>query len=131
VTRPRLAVLAALDRLGGHRGADEIDAELARSGVRVPLTTIYNVVDDLTRAGVVMAADAGPGRALYEVAERRHHHFVCRSCGAVVDVACLDGGSPCLAASIAGAEVDEASIIFRGRCARCAGSPTQGNRAWT
>lgn len=132
VTRPRLAVLDALEGLGGHRGVDEISAELGRRGQAVPVTTIYNVVGALARAGVLMAADAGPGRALFEVANGRHHHFVCRSCGTVVDVPCSAHDAPCVTAPLPGADVEQASIIFWGRCASCAGAPVAAeDAAWT
>jgi Fur family ferric uptake transcriptional regulator len=81
---------------------------------------VYNALDALRTAGLVMAADAGPGRTLYEADTGWHHHFVCRECGAVVDVPCVEGEKPCIDAGVPGLEVDEAQIIFRGRCEACA-----------
>jgi Fe2+ or Zn2+ uptake regulation protein len=49
-----------------------------------------------------------------------HHHFVCRVCGQVIDVPCATGTKPCLTPEIAVGEVDEAQVIYRGRCAACA-----------
>ena len=131
-TRPRLAVYAALRRAGGHRSVDEIAALLARRGERVPRMSVYNVVADLTAAGLLMCADTGPGRALYEAADEWHHHFVCRVCGRVSDVPCVRGEKPCLEppASLA-ATVEEAQVIFRGVCRACARGPrhsTPGKR---
>ena len=49
-----------------------------------------------------------------------HHHLVCRSCGAIVDVDCAVGEAPCLApAEDAGYDVDEAEVIYWGRCPEC------------
>jgi Fur family ferric uptake transcriptional regulator len=49
-----------------------------------------------------------------------HHHLVCRDCGATVDVDCVLGTAPCLRpGSAAGFEVDEAEVIFWGRCPEC------------
>ncbi|MGH9033490.1 MAG: Fur family transcriptional regulator [Acidimicrobiia bacterium] len=123
VTAPRLAVYRALGELGGHRSVDEIVAHLQAVGTPLPRASVYNSVDALARVGVVLAADAGPGRALYEAGDTPHHHFVCRSCGAVTDVACVTGARPCLDADIAGAEIDEAQVIFRGLCAACVAPP--------
>jgi Fur family ferric uptake transcriptional regulator len=50
-----------------------------------------------------------------------HHHVVCRSCGAIDDVDCGVGEAPCLTASDdAGYEIDEAEVIYWGRCPACA-----------
>lgn len=73
----------------------------------------------MVQAGLVMLADAGPGRALYEAGTEWHHHFVCASCGRIEDVPCLTGAKPCLSPQGLDAEVEEAQIIFRGRCRRC------------
>ncbi|HZI44180.1 MAG TPA: transcriptional repressor, partial [Ilumatobacter sp.] len=49
-----------------------------------------------------------------------HHHLVCRSCGNLVDVDCAVGDAPCLTASDdAGFEIDEAEVVYWGRCPAC------------
>jgi Fur family ferric uptake transcriptional regulator len=119
-TRPRVLVFELLRQLGGHRSVDEIVSILADRGEPVPRMSVYNVVSDLTAAGLLMCADAGPGRALYEASEAWHHHFVCRECGRVEDVECVRGRKPCLepAGELPG-EIDEAQVIFRGVCHAC------------
>lgn len=120
-TRPRVLVLELLEHLGGHRSADEVSAALAEAGQPLPRASVYNVLHDLTEHGLAFSADAGPGRALYEIATHWHHHFVCRQCGSVTDVPCVVGEKPCLRPGdgLDAAEIDEAQVIFRGRCARC------------
>ncbi len=50
-----------------------------------------------------------------------HHHVVCRSCGVVSDVDCAVGEAPCLTASDdAGFVIDEAEVVYWGRCPACA-----------
>ncbi len=119
-TAPRKVVYEVLQHAGGHRTADEVARLVAEAGKPLPRASIYNVLDDLTGAELVMRADRGPGAAIYEVADTWHHHFVCRSCGAVIDVPCVVGSKPCLDADIPGAVIDEAQIIFRGLCPSCA-----------
>ncbi|HEY8477596.1 MAG TPA: Fur family transcriptional regulator [Chloroflexota bacterium] len=125
-TRPRLLVLDILERLGGHRSVDEVVAALRAQGTALPRATVYNVVNALVERGLIMGADAGPGRALFEASSTWHHHFVCRSCGAVIDVPCVVGAKPCLQLDLAGAEVDEAQVIWRGRCPACAAGRDRG-----
>jgi Fe2+ or Zn2+ uptake regulation protein len=118
-TRPRLIILDVLEQSSGHRSIDELLGLLRARGVRLPRATVYNVIRSLVANGLVMVADTGPGRMLVEPVHSWHHHFVCRECGAVLDVPCVVGAKPCLQPDLAGAEVDEAQVIWRGRCPRC------------
>lgn len=118
-TRPRLAVYSALESLGGHRSADEIYDQIVSQGEPLSRGSVYNALAALTAVGLVLNADAGPGRALYETATAWHHHAVCRICGEVSDVGCAVGSKPCLSADGDWGQIDEAQIIFRGICAAC------------
>lgn len=120
VTRTRLELLGLLDDPGGHRSADELVAAFRSRGTPVPRATVFHVLGALERAGLVIVADAGPGRTLYEAVTTWHHHLICRACGIVVDVPCLRGEKPCLEPDLPGVRVDEAQVIFRGLCAACA-----------
>ena len=84
--------------------------------------SVYNVLHNLTRVGVVAAVELGPDRTIYELDHGWHHHFVCRRCGRILDVDCIVGAKPCLQADLEGAEVDEAAVTFRGLCPDCARS---------
>lgn len=118
-TRPRLVVASALRTMGGHRTADEVHARLARDAVALPRTSVYNALNVLADVGVALRADVGPGAVVYEIADRWHHHFVCRVCGGITDVPCVAGASPCLSPGEGFGRVDEAQVIFRGVCTRC------------
>lgn len=120
VTRNRLKVLETLGTIGGHRSADEIYQALLSDGNRLPRGSIFKIMGDLCQYGLVMMADAGPGRTLYEYTDVWHHHFVCRNCGMIQDVPCVEGRKPCLLPDepVAG-WIDEAQIIFRGICSDC------------
>jgi Fe2+ or Zn2+ uptake regulation protein len=125
LTHTRSAVYEQLAKLGGHRGADEVYEALIARKEHISRTTVYSTLDVLARLGLVMAADAGPGRALYEAKSEWHHHAVCRVCGQVSDVDCVVGAKPCLEPSWRWGEVDEAQVIFRGVCRACASKKTR------
>ena len=128
VTRGRIAVYDALVSLGGHRSAHQVHSALVGGGHRLSRTSVYSALEVLARAGLVMAADAGPGRALYEAGGRWHHHVVCRRCGTVSDIECVVGAKPCLEAGEGCGKVDEAQITFRGECRRCSSCPQRKTR---
>jgi Fe2+ or Zn2+ uptake regulation protein len=49
-----------------------------------------------------------------------HHHLVCLGCGLIFDINCAVGSTPCLTADDDhGFEIDEAEVIYWGRCPDC------------
>lgn len=119
-TKSRVEVMRALRDLGGHRSADDIHRLLQERGQGLPRGSIFKIVADLCRAEILMVTDAGPGRTLYEYSDQWHHHFVCRRCGVILDVPCVEGLKPCLRPDVAiPAHIEEAQIIFRGICQGC------------
>lgn len=118
-TQPRILVLEWLESAGGHRSGEEIAQALQAQGTALPKPSVYNVLHDLERGGMLMTADAGPGRRLYEIASVWHHHFVCRRCGAIRDVPCSEARKPCIDPALPHHSIDEAQVIYRGLCPDC------------
>ena len=120
VTRPRLAVLAAL-RDHPHVDTDTVIA-LVRAGLpTVSHQAVYDVLRVLTETGLVRRIQPAGATARYESrVGDNHHHVVCRSCGAIADVDCATGSAPCLdPSSDAGFAIDEAEVVYWGRCPAC------------
>ncbi|WP_127126238.1 Fur family transcriptional regulator [Georgenia sp. SYP-B2076] len=120
VTAPRVAVLT---EVGAHPHAD---AESIRAGVHARLgavstQAVYDVLHALTTAGLLRRIEPAGSPGRYELARGdNHHHLVCRSCGAVVDVPCAVGEAPCLHASEDhGFVIDTAEVIYWGTCPSC------------
>ncbi|MET0424832.1 MAG: Fur family transcriptional regulator [Actinoplanes sp.] len=123
VTRPRVAVLAAL-RDHPHVDTDRVIALVRTDLPRVSHQAVYDVLRALTEAGLVRRIQPAGATARYEVrVGDNHHHVVCRSCGAIGDVDCPVGHAPCLTASNDhGFVVDEAEVVYWGTCPDCATS---------
>ena len=89
---------------------------------------VYDVLHTLVDQGLVRRIQPAGSVARYELrVGDNHHHVVCRSCGAVVDIDCAIGTAPCLDASdldvrAPGFVMDEAEVTYWGLCAACAGS---------
>lgn len=118
-TSPRIEVLATLEDLGGHRSADEVLDHLGAADRRLPRSSVYNILTSLVAAGLALTADAGPGAVLYEAGREAHHHFLCRRCRRVIDVPCITGSTPCLAAGTDVGTIEQAQVVFRGVCSTC------------
>ncbi|MFC4070101.1 Fur family transcriptional regulator [Actinoplanes subglobosus] len=127
VTRPRLAVMAALT---DH---PHVDTDTVISLVRSELPTVshqavYDVLRALTDTGLVRRIQPAGATARYEMRVRdNHHHVVCRSCGAIADVDCAVGNAPCLSASDDhGFVIDEAEVVYWGSCPACVSKRSEG-----
>jgi Fe2+ or Zn2+ uptake regulation protein len=121
VTGPRLAVLASLADLPPHVTVDEVEQAARKRLGALSTQAVYDILRALHEAGLVRRIEPAGSPALFETrVGDNHHHLVCRDCGRTVDVDCEVGEAPCLTPSqAAGFEVDEAEVIFWGRCNGC------------
>jgi Fur family ferric uptake transcriptional regulator len=120
VTAQRVAVLLAVAQ-HPHRTTDEIDVAVRAGLGAISRQGVYDALAALTDAGLIRRIQPAGSPARYEdrVGDN-HHHLICRECGTTVDVDCAVGEVPCLtAADDAGYEVDEAEVIYWGRCPEC------------
>ena len=120
VTAQRLAVSRAVSSRP-HGTADDIE-ELARAEIgAISRQAVYDALGTLTETGLIRRIQPARSPARYEDrVEDNHHHLVCRTCGATVDVDCAVGSRPCLeAADDHGFTIDEAEVIYWGLCPAC------------
>ena len=120
VTRPRIAVLATVHD-HPHADTDSIIGVVRAELGEVSTQAVYDVLRALTDAGLVRRIEPAGSVARYESrVSDNHHHVVCRSCGAVADVDCAVGHTPCLTASDDhGYSIDEAEVTYWGLCPTC------------
>ena len=125
VTAQRLAVLRAVaDR--PHRTADDVDKVVRAELGAISRQAVYDALAVFTDRGLIRRIQPAGSPARYEdrVGDN-HHHLICRSCNRMVDVDCAVGDTPCLtAADSSGYEIDEAEVIYWGRCPECIATPT-------
>ena len=121
VTAQRLAVLRVVSG-HPHITADAV-AEAVRAEIgAISLQSVYDTLGLLVTEGLIRRIQPAGSPARFENRVRdNHHHLICRVCGRVVDVDCAVGSTPCLtAADVSGYEIDEAEVIYWGRCPDCA-----------
>jgi Fe2+ or Zn2+ uptake regulation protein len=130
VTRPRVAVLDAVHAQPHLDTEALIGATRARLGA-VSHQAVYDVLRVLTDSGLVRRIQPQGSLARYEArVGDNHHHLVCRDCGTIVDVDCTIGAAPCLTPSgDAGFAIDEAEVVFWGRCPSCTDSQPSAPRS--
>jgi Fur family transcriptional regulator, stress-responsive regulator len=128
VTAQRLAVLRAVsDR--PHRTAAEIATAVRSEIGAISLQAVYDALATLSEKRIIRQIQPARSPARYEDrVEDNHHHLICRTCGRMIDVDCALGETPCLtAAQDFGYEIDEAEVIYWGRCPECAAASARTN----
>jgi Fur family ferric uptake transcriptional regulator len=125
VTAQRLAVLRAVSARP-HSTADDVDKSVRAEIGAISLQAVYDALAMLTDKGLIRRIQPAGSPARFEdrVGDN-HHHLICRSCNQMVDVDCAVGYTPCLtAADDSGYEIDEAEVIYWGRCPECVATAT-------
>lgn len=122
-TRQRAAVAEALDQQMEFRSAQEIHDLVRQRGDSVGLTTVYRTLQAMAEDGQVDVIVRDDGEAVYrQCSPSHHHHLVCRSCRATVEVEApeVERWAASVAAEHGFTDVSHTVEVF-GVCARCAG----------
>jgi Fur family ferric uptake transcriptional regulator len=120
-TATRRALLDLLKREQRYLTAAAIYGTLRPSIPKLALSTVYRTLDLLTKLGTISSRTEGSGEAGYVFcATEHHHHALCTVCGHVDDVDCA-AMEQFKAALLSNQSflLDEHSVEFFGRCARC------------
>ena len=120
VTPKRLAVLRAASARPHSTTEDIYRAVQAEVGAISP-QAVYDALASCTDKGLLRRIQPAGSVARYETrVGDNHHHLICRTCSRMVDVDCAVGATPCLTAvDGAGYEIDEAEVVYWGRCPDC------------
>jgi Fe2+ or Zn2+ uptake regulation protein len=126
VTPQRQAIFRILHGSDRHPTAEWVYDAARRELPTISLKTVYQTLNDLAAMGELHQLHLGPGSARFDPNGESHHHLVCESCGAVVDLHAdftdlrvPDGHGH-------GFRVSSTEIVFRGRCAGCAADADGG-----
>lgn len=84
-TLPRLRILELFEKSHvRHLSAEEVYKLLFKEGTDTGLATVYRVLTQFERAGLLVRHHFESGKAVYELNQGGHHdHLVCMQCGRV------------------------------------------------
>ena len=120
VTAQRLAIMRAVASRP-HATADELIDDVRAVLGSISRQAVYDTLSVLVEKHLVRRIQPVGSAARYEdrVGDN-HHHLICRGCGKTFDIDCAVGATPCLVADEDhGFEIDEAEVIYWGRCPAC------------
>lgn len=122
-TRQRAAIDEVLDQIDDFTSAQELHAMLRAQGSKIGLATVYRTLQAMADDGRVDVIRADSGEAVYRRCgiDTHHHHLVCRSCGAAVELArpAVEAWTAQVAQEHGYTDVTHTVEIF-GYCPRCA-----------
>jgi Fur family transcriptional regulator, stress-responsive regulator len=120
VTPQRMAVLRAVSDTP-HATADAVAQTVKGEIGSISIQAVYDALGVLTERGLLRRIQPAGSSARYETrVDDNHHHLICRTCNRTVDVDCALAEAPCLTVvDDFGYEIDEAEVIYWGRCPRC------------
>ena len=118
VTPQRQLLFTLLEGDTTHPTAEGLYARASTHMPGISLRTVYTTLTDLVAMGELRAVGLGSGATRFDPNTDDHHHGVCDTCGAIIDV--YVHGSEALVVDGEGEFAPaSASIVFRGTCASC------------
>jgi len=130
VTAQRLAIMRAV-AARPHATADEVTEDVRQVLGAISRQAVYDSLGVLTNKNLIrrIQPSGSPARFEDRVGDN-HHHLICRDCGLTFDIGCAVGARPCLTADEDhGFEIDEAEVIYWGRCPACRKARTTSTRS--
>ena len=120
VTAQRLAVMEAVTA-SPHATTEELTDVVRGKIGSISRQAVYDTLGIFADKGLIRRIQPTGSVARYE--DRigdNHHHLVCRGCNLIFDIDCAVGSTPCLTADDDyGFEIDEAEVVYWGRCPEC------------
>ena len=125
-TEARRLVLSLLSANNDHPNTDGIIRSLQDKGFPVSIATLYQNLDKLVEAGLLIRIKGPDGLMRFDANLAPHHHLVCDYCGKMVDVKMkrvsqLKGNPVAFqpGISLEGWTIDNLKIEYQGTCPNC------------
>lgn len=124
VTPQRFAVYANLLARQDHPTAEDLLHDLNKDCPISSQATIYSALQALREVGLVREVLLEEGVSRYDANIEQHHHFRCRQCGTIEDIAWNAFRTLELTRLRPGLTVEAYEVTVHGLCDRCGSSHT-------
>lgn len=118
------AVLAAL-RARGHASNLEVHAALADEMPHLSLHSVHRITARLLERGEIGAGPSGGRNLVLDANTAPHDHFVCTSCGGIIDLVLPDDVIELVQRQL-GTNLVRDGIVISGRCENCVAAIDSG-----
>lgn len=114
-SRKRDAILACLQSTKSHPSAEWVYAQLKPTIPDLSLGTVYRNLAEFRRAGQIISVANVDGTERFDADVTPHTHFICRTCGAVIDLNEVTLPAP----ETDCGRVEGVSVVYHGTCKTC------------
>lgn len=120
-SKKREAILEALRSTTEHPSADWVYQTLRPRFPDLSLGTVYRNLARFKEEGVIVSVGTVNGQERFDATVEPHTHFICRTCGAVLDLPGMDPKDLDLdgIARRNGVTIDHHELLFYGSCPHC------------
>jgi Fe2+ or Zn2+ uptake regulation protein len=119
ITPQRRLIFQALVGDHSHPTAEDVYQHIVSELPDISRTTVYNTLRELVAQGELVAIDLGEGKTRYDTNTGPHHHLICTSCHAVMDLHQDFDGLELLPEEARGYRILRNQVTFYGRCPDC------------
>ena len=123
ITPRRRAVIDLFIRKSIRMGPYDVHGKLKKKLPVIGLPTVYRILDELTKAGILvksLSEDRQLRYALCALPGEHHHHFTCRKCKKVEEVEfCNFKGVSQFIENKLNAKVETHQLQIEGLCSKC------------
>lgn len=123
-SKKREAIIGMLTSTDTHPSAEWIYQSLKGEYPDLSLGTVYRNLAKFKESGSIISVGFVHGQERYDGNTSPHPHFICRQCGAVIDLHMLklhiDLNKE--ASALSGFRVDSHELVFHGYCDKCCAS---------
>jgi Fur family transcriptional regulator, ferric uptake regulator len=127
LTRQRRVIIDEILRCGAHFDIELLADKIRAGNPSVGHATVYRTVKLLAGLGLIKKRMLGETHSHYEIVQRDHGHFICTSCGKIVELGCptLDDFLE-KASKKHGFKVHRHSVELFGMCRKCERNDQKG-----
>lgn len=119
--RKRNAILACLRQSEAHPSAEDIYRSLQKEHSDISLASVYRNLKLFKEEGLIVSLGSVNGVERLDGRVEPHVHFMCTSCGAVIDIPDVEVPQSVshAAANSLGCSVENARLVLSGICKKC------------
>lgn len=119
-SKQREAILTYLRSTKEHPTAETVYSKLREEYPHISLGTVYRNLNLLSDSGEILRLDCGDGMDHFDATVAPHYHFICKSCGRVLDLemSSIESIDEKAAENFEG-KIEGHQVYFYGRCKGC------------